>query len=546
MTGGMVAFLMDSLYRYGKTKLISMQHEQSAAFAAEAYSRMTEQAGVVMATSGPGATNLITGIGSCFFDSSSVVFITGQVRTKDLTGRSGVRQQGFQEADIVSIVKPVTKDACLIREAGKIPQAMEKAFRLALEGRPGPVLVDIPIDIQQQEVRVSGFKLPRLTGVCPQGLEAFTDAMYKKLIRAKKPLILAGGGIRISRSRDLFLRWINEIHVPVVYSLMGVDVLPYRHVSRVGMIGGYGNRYANLAIKESDFLLVLGSRLDNKQTGSDLAAFRRNKHIYHVDCDQNQLNNRIKGCEAFCCDLRAFLNVAINDRDAIGKCSADAWKLRIESLRHMYPDTGELSCRRDQINPNQLIHTISRFSHSAIGYAVDVGQHQMWAAQSVELSEGQRFLASGGMGSMGFGLPAAIGMAFASPGKAVVLIAGDGGFQLSIPELETVRRNHLPIKMVVLNNHCLGLVRQFQQEHCGERYPATCEGYSSPDFKKISVAYNIPAKTIRNSVELERALRWLWRDPLSPALLNIEIPVSFNVYPKVKYRSSVGAMEFAK
>lgn len=546
MTGGMATFLIDSLYRHGKVKFITMQHEQAAAFAAEAYARMTGKPGIAMATSGPGATNLITGIGSCYFDSTSAVFITGQVSTKDLKCKSGVRQQGFQETDIVSIIKPITKDAWMINRAGKIPQVLGKAFCLATEGRPGPVLIDIPIDIQQKEVKEASVQLPGSKRACPDGLEPFIRKMYRKLSKARKPLVLVGGGIRASQSRDLFLRWIEKVDLPVVNSLMGVDVLPHGHANRVGMIGSYGNRYANLAIKESDFLLVLGSRLDNRQTGSEVNAFRENKDIFQVDCDKNQLNNRVKGCEAFCCDLKIFLNSAIGNINKIRESGIDGWKSEIKEWCKEYPDTKELSCRGDEINPNELMHMISRFSSHSIGYAVDVGQHQMWAAQSLELKEKQRFLTSGGMGSMGFGLPAAIGMAFATSGKPVVLVTGDGGFQLNIQELETVRRNNLSIKMIVINNHCLGMVRQFQDEYFEKRYPATYVGYSSPDFMKISTAYNLPAKTIRKSTEVENALKWLWRDPLSPALLNVEVPVFLNVYPKIKFGSPINDMEPAK
>jgi len=544
MTGGMIAFLVDSIYRHGKIKFISMQHEQAAAFAAEAYGRMTGKPGVAMATSGPGATNLITGIGSCYFDSTPAVFITGQVSTSDLKAKSGVRQQGFQETDIVSVVKPVIKDARMITRADKIPQVLGESFCLATEGRPGPVLIDIPIDIQQKELKEGFVQSPDQKSVCPAGLEPFIRKMYGS--KARKPLILVGGGIRASQSRDLFLRWIEKIDIPVVHSLMGVDVLPYGHANRVGMIGSYGNRYANLAIKESDFLLVLGSRLDNRQTGSDVSAFRENKDIFQIDCDKNQLNNRVKGCEVLCCDLKVFLNSAVSNLSKFRPFGIDNWRLEIKEWLKKYPDTKELSCRGDEINPNELMHTIARFSSSSIGYAVDVGQHQMWAAQSLELKEKQRFLTSGGMGSMGFSLPAAIGMAFTTPKKPVVVITGDGGFQLNIQELETVRRNNLPIKMIIINNHCLGMVRQFQDEYFEKRYPATYVGYTSPDFMKISTAYNIPAKTIRKSADMENALKWLWSDPLSPALLNIEIPVFLNVYPKIKFRSPINDMEPAK
>lgn len=537
VTGGMIAFMVDSIYRRGKTRFIPMHHEQAAAFAAEAYGRMTGKPGVAMATSGPGATNLITGIGSCYFDSSAAVFITGQVRNEDFKDKKKIRQQGFQETDIVSVVKPVVKASYMTNKPDDVPAALKTAFWLANEGRPGPVLVDIPIDVQQADMKSGKPVLLRTEIGYPTGLEKFIGEMYKKLSQAERPLILIGGGIRASKARDIFLEWLSAIDMPVVHSLMAVDVLPFKHLNRVGMIGSYGNRYANIAVKESDLLLVLGSRLDNRQTGSDPREFGRGKEIFQIDCDKNQLNNRVKGCKAFCCDLKIFLNSAVKNLKEPGNTNIDNWKQRIRNLKEMYPDTQELSCRNDSINPNQLMHMISCSSRHASGYAVDVGQHQMWAAQSMELNTKQRFLTSGGMGSMGFGLPAAIGMAFSSPDKPVVLIAGDGGFQMNIQELETIKRNRLPLKMIIINNHCLGMVRQFQDEFFKKRYVATHWGYTAPDFEKISRAYGIPAKTVKRSSGVKNALKWLWRDPLSPALIQVDIPVFLNVHPKIKFGS---------
>jgi acetolactate synthase-1/2/3 large subunit len=334
---------------------------------------------------------------------------------------------------------------------------------------------------------------------------------------------------------------LTALGVPVVNSLMGVDVLPSSSDLRVGMIGSYGNRWANLAVGRADFLLILGSRLDIRQTGSETEAFKEGRVIFHVDCEPGEMNNRVKGCIAILADLKEFAGAALPYATAANLPRRSDWIAEIRALREAWPDTGELS-DSPGINPNVLMHQLSSVSGGAAAYVADVGQHQMWAAQSLELLPDQRFLTSGGLGSMGFGLPAAIGAAFAATGRPIVLVAGDGGFQTNIQELQTVARNQLPIKMLILDNGSHGMVRQFQQSYFDSRYQSTVWGYSAPDFAAVASAYGIPSRAIETEERTEDALSWLASEP-GPALLEVAISPEANTYPKIAFGRPITEME---
>lgn len=545
VVGGMTTHLLDSLHRQGKIRIVSTHHEQAAAFAVDGISRMTGLPGVAMATSGPGATNLLTGIGSCYFDSSPAIFITGQVNRSEQKGTLPIRQLGFQETDIVAMAGPITKASWRVRSPEEVPSLLEKAFVLSVSGRPGPVLIDIPMDVQRADIPMetffsfSAFESPSIPS-------SQIKELFEALERAKRPLILAGGGIRSAQSGDLFKSFVEKLKIPVVNSLMAVDVLPYDFPLRVGMIGTYGNRWANIAIGRSDFLLVLGSRLDIRQTGSDTKAFKGTRSIYHVDCEIGEINNRVTGCHPLQAHLRTFFIEA--NRTLLGRKIPDwsDWLKEIEGDKRSWPDTGELR-GTPGINPNEFMHQLGSVSSLASAFVVDVGQHQMWAAQSLELSSTQRFLTSGGMGAMGFALPAAIGAAVSSRDQPVVMIAGDGSFQLNIQELQTVVRNRLPIKLIVLNNLCHGMVRQFQQSYFDERYQSTFWGYSAPDFARIADAYGISSYKVDTGSKTKEALEWLWKDPTVPSLLHVMIDTYTNVYPKIAFGRPMTEMEpFAK
>ncbi len=548
VVGGMITHLVDSLGRQPGIRVVSVHHEQAAAFAAEGEARMTGIPGVAMATSGPGATNLLTGIGSCYFDSVPAVFITGQVNRHEQKGDRAIRQLGFQEMDIVSMAAPITKAAWSVMSAEEIPRRLADAFALALSGRPGPVLLDIPMDVQRLDVAAgvdSGPTDKDDLADCADGIDAI-DELVAALASAKRPLILAGGGIRSAQVCELFRAFVDRVHVPVVNSLMGVDLLPYGHPLRVGLIGSYGNRWANLALGRCDFLLVLGSRLDVRQTGSDTGAFKGDRLIYHVDCEPGEMNNRVTGCHSILSHLRPFFRAALDATASTPFADWVAWSGEIAELRQEWPDTLELA-NSPGINPNELMHQISRGSRNAAAFVADVGQHQMWAAQSLELEPDQRFLTSGGMGAMGFGLPAAVGAACASRGRPVVLIAGDGGFQLNIQELQTVVRNRLPVKMVILNNRCHGMVRQFQQSYFHERYQSTLWGYSAPDFGRVAAAYGIESCVVGQPSDVTAGLEQLWADPSAPFLAEVAIDTFANAYPKIAFGHPITEMEpFAK
>ncbi|MEI6076670.1 MAG: thiamine pyrophosphate-binding protein [Verrucomicrobiota bacterium] len=542
LSGGMIAHLLDSFGTLKKIKVVSMHHEQGAAFAAEAYGRMTGVPGVALATSGPGAINLLTGVGSCYFDSSPAVFITGQVNRHEQKGDRPVRQLGFQETDIVSMVGPITKAAWKIQAPEEIVRRFEDAFDLATSGRPGPVLLDVPMDVQRAEIAADLAAPARPQPVPATPDESFWHRLGEQLRLAQRPLILVGGGIRSGLATGLLRDFADRVGIPVVHSLMGMDVLPYAHPLRVGMIGSYGNRWANWAVGTADFLLVLGSRLDVRQTGSETQAFKGARIIFHVDCDAGEMNNRITGCETAVCQLKDFLAAGLKKLPGFQLPDRTDWQAQIAAKRREWPDVRE-STGVAGINPNEFMHALSAVSGRACVYVVDVGQHQMWAAQSLELAEKQRFLTSGGMGSMGFALPAAIGAAFACPQKSVVVIAGDGAFQCNIQELQTVKRNHLPLKMVIINNHCHGMVRQFQESYFESRFQSTVWGYSAPDFVKVAEAYGIPGRRVTQPADMAEALRWLWADPQAPQLLEVDIASTANVYPKMAFGRPITEME---
>lgn len=538
----MITHLVDAIYRQGNIKLVSMHHEQAAAFAAEAVARINGRPGVALATSGPGATNLLTGIGSCYFDSVPVVFITGQVNRDEQKGARNIRQLGFQETDIVAMAEPITKAAWRVTSPEELPTILTKAFQIALSGRPGPVLVDVPMDVQRLPCEGTQEELDTSFSSQAPLSQEIAKKLLHELYQAERPVILAGGGVRAAKSADFLRQFVERLDVPVVHSLMGVDLLPYQHPLNVGMIGSYGNRWANLSVASSDFLLVLGSRLDIRQTSSNVTAFRDGRTIYHVDCDWAEINNRVLGCHPIHADLRDFFQVMLPLIQSEASGSRDSWLKTIAELRRSWPDTAEL---RDigGVNPNVFMHQLSATCQAASAYVIDVGQHQMWAAQSIEVGESQRFLTSGGMGAMGFALPSAVGAAFACPTRPVIVVAGDGSFQVNIQELQTIVRNNLPVKMVVLNNQCHGMVRQFQQSYFQERYQSTAWGYSTPDFASVARAYGIKAFTVNNPSDVEEGLSCMWQDQDTPFLLEVAISEHANAYPKTMFGKFISEME---
>jgi len=546
LSGGMITHILDSLNQNTDINIISMHHEQSAAFAADAYGRVTGLPGVALATSGPGATNLLTGIGSCYFDSSPAVFITGQVNRHEQRGDRPIRQLGFQETDIVSMALPITKASFLVNNPDDIPVILEKAFQIAMEGRPGPVLIDIPMDVQRAQINMP---VENVIGQVTKSIDPTIIAnVIADIKQAKRPVILVGRGIRSAFATQQLIEIAEQLHVPIVTTLLAVDAIPFDHQLRVGFIGSYGNRWANIAFGESDFILVLGSRLDIRQTGADTAFFEQ-RVIYHVDCEAGEINNRIKKCIPVLADVNTFLKdlkfVVITENFT----KKQDWYDYINGLKIKWPDNKELTVAEDTINPNIFMHQLSAASTSASAYLADVGAHQMWAAQSLEISAGQLFLTSGGMGAMGFALPASIGASLALNKQPVVVIIGDGCMQLNIQELQTIVRNKLPIKMIVMNNRNLGMIRQFQDSYFESRYQSTYWGYTAPDFEKIAAAYGISAKTISRPDEVDAAVNWMWNtnNEKNPVLIQVMVDPHTNTYPKIAFGKPITEMEpFAK
>jgi acetolactate synthase I/II/III large subunit len=544
LSGGMITHILDSLNQKTAINIITMHHEQGAAFAAEGYARVTGLPGIALATSGPGATNLLTGIGSCYFDSTPAIFITGQVNRHELKGDRGIRQLGFQETDIVSMAMPITKACFHISDPDTIPAVFEQAFKIALEGRPGPVLIDIPMDVQRIQIEPEYFVSETKSNSEIDSI--VLENLIQDIKQAKRPLILAGRGIKAGKSQELFDAFVENTKIPVITTLLGLDTIGYNDPQRVGFIGSYGNRWANIAFGECDLLIVLGSRLDIRQTGAD-TKFIENRKIYHIDCEKAEINNRVKGCEIIVADLKKFFDSFQEGATKISFVFPEVWLKHINDLRNTWPDTKELN--PTGINPNVFMHSLSSKSHKAKVYLADVGSHQMWAAQSLELDKDQHFLTSGGMGAMGFSLPAGIGACIGLENEPVVVIIGDGCMQINIQELQTIVRNKLPVKIVVLNNKTLGMIRQFQDSYFESRYQSTYWGYDAPDFAKVAIAYGIDAMTIENSNEIENATAWLWNNEntAKPQLLQVMIDPHTNTYPKIAFGRPITEMEpFAK
>ncbi len=532
VAGGALAHLLDSVYDRKDISTVSVHHEMAAAIAAEGYSRASENIGVAMATSGPGATNLIVGIGSCFFDSIPCLFITGQVNTYEFKFQSHIRQVGFQETDIVNIVKPIVKDAVLITDPDKIKYYLERSVYIARSGRPGPVLLDIPLNIQRADINRESLESFDISST-NESVDEFDDNINRiaQLIKSSlRPVVLVGGGVRLSKAHDELYKCIHKTGIPVVSSLLGLDAFPHNNHSFIGMIGTYGNRYANLTIANSDLVLALGTRLDTRQTGTKPETFARNAKIIHVDIDPNELNNQIKEEFSINSDVKKFLSILNNYIGKYDKHKIQPWKQTIKGYKTRYP-----SYRlpvNDSIQPNFFMKKLSEFIPEDTIICVDVGQIQMWAAQSLEVKKSQRFLTQGGMGSMGSALPMAIGVSLAKPDKSIVVITGDGGFQLNTQELQTIFHHKLPIKIILLNNGCYGMIRQFQERYFNSRFQSTVVGYSCPNFQDVVSAYKISTRKIIYHAEIVEALQELFSDT-QPMFLELSIDPNFKALPKL-------------
>ncbi|VVB93005.1 3D-(3,5/4)-trihydroxycyclohexane-1,2-dione hydrolase [uncultured archaeon] len=544
--GGAITHLVDSTYGRKDIACIVTHHEQAAAFAAEAYSRVTSNIGVAMATSGPGATNLITGIGSAYFDSIPCLYITGQVNTYEYKFNKKIRQLGFQETDIVNIVKPITKYACMITEPTSIKYQLQKAIYIAKSGRPGPVLLDIPMNIQRTEINPDElpefFDSEECSNIKEELKNENDDSKIKVILdlieHSERPVVLIGGGIRSSGATNELFEFIQKTKIPVVSSLMGLDAFPHDHPLFFGMIGAYGNRYSNLAVANSDLLIVLGSRLDMRQTGTRPETFAVSAKIIHIDIDENELNSKVKSFLSIKSDLKQFLSDSNKKLKPKNTNSLNDWYESIKRYKKKFPSYIFPEKEKDPILPNFFMKYLSGKAADDAIICLDVGQHEMWAAQSFEIKKNQRMIISGGMGSMGFGLPAAIGASLAEPGKQVIAIVGDGGFQMNIQELQTIVRNKLPIKIFLLNNKSLGMVRQFQELYFKKRFLSTLIGYDCPDFTKVVQAYGIQSESISTFSDLKEIITSKLNDSFH-LFVEVIIPMESNVDPKLEFNRPI-------
>ncbi|MBC7964108.1 MAG: thiamine pyrophosphate-binding protein [Steroidobacteraceae bacterium] len=536
--GGAITHLLDSTYDRDDIHCVSVHHEQTAAFAAEAYARINGRLGVAMATSGPGALNMVTGIGSCWFDSVPCLFITGQVNTYEYKFDRPIRQIGFQETDIVSVVKPLTKNAEMVVDAAQIRYQLEKAVYLAQSGRPGPVLLDIPMNIQRAQIEPDHLpsfyvsdEYRRLEDSRPTCDSAALAEVVQLIGAARRPVILVGGGVRTAGAAAELRQLVELTGIPVVHSLMGLDALPGDHPASFGMIGSYGNRYSNMTLANCDLLLVLGSRLDTRQTGTRPDTFARAAKKIHVDIDPLELNAKVQVDLAVRCDVREFL-AGLNGLLAGGHMyDLSPWYEVIKGFRAKYPTHGAVS-EFAAVDPNLFLGKLAEHSGCGDIICLDVGQNQMWAAQSFRLKDDQRMLISGGMGAMGFALPAALGAAKAAPGRRAVVITGDGGLQVNIQDLDTIVNHRLPVKIIVLNNGCLGMVRQFQDMYFDGRQQSTVIGYGCPDLVRVAEAYGIPSLSIASLDDADQVIASVLASD-GPTLLEVKLEQTTCVNPKL-------------
>ena len=539
--GGAVTHLLDSIDKEPNLEFVLLHHEQAAAFAAEGYARVSGNIGVAIATSGPGATNLITGIGSAYFDSIPCLYITGQVNSYEYKMGSPVRQVGFQETDIVSIVTPIVKHAQLLLDASQIPHDLSNAMRICTSGRPGPVLLDMPMDIQRGNVDAAESDLEaHWTPPTPaEPLSGAVEQVCRMLTSAGRPVIVAGGGISISGAGDLLRRLVDLTGIPVVCTLTATDCLASDEPAFLGLAGVYGHRYANLAVANADVLLAIGTRLTSRQTGTRRDLYVRNGKIIHVDIDPLEIGREIRADVAIVSDAGTFLKEllaslegkSLPSLEGKGLPSLAKWRDWIDEVRRRYKTSSTYLGKG--INPHDVMGAASNITSPGDVVAVDVGQNQIWAAQSFRPRAGVRVMISGGMAPMGFALPAVLGAYMARPHARPMVITGDGGLQMNIQELETIMRNRVPAIIVVMNNRSLGLIRQFQDMYFAGRHCGSVDGYSAPDFQRIAEAYGLRAITVGDPSDVEPAFEEASSER-QPVLLNILIDQQSDALPKLE------------
>jgi acetolactate synthase-1/2/3 large subunit len=529
--GGAILPAYDAMLDYPIHHVL-VRHEQSAAHMADGYARASGRAGVVIATSGPGATNLVTGIATAMMDSSPLVCITGQVSSHVLGS------DAFQELDVVGITIPVTKHNCMVRRAEDIPAAIDNAFRIALSGRPGPVLVDITKDAQQASVEWSeAIGRPTATRSRKRALvPADLDAALALIRNARQPVILAGRGVMLSGAHEQLSRFAERTNTPVAVTLLGIGGLPASHSLNLGMMGMHGEAWVNQAIQQADLLLAFGMRFDDRVTGTP-AAYAPHARKIHAELDPSEVNKIIPVDVALIGDLADTLDQLLANLEGV---EHEAWLRQISALKgdaavrdiKYLPDGGHLYAAH-------VIHDIWRLTEGRSVVATDVGQHQMWEAQYYHHELPRSLITSGGLGTMGFGFPAALGAKFARPDSDVWAIVGDGGFQMTQAELATAAQEHVKVNIAVINNGYLGMVRQWQEFFYGRRYSAT--PISGPDLCALAAAHGLRGVRVDTRAEVESAVRFA-QQTAETVVIDFRVEQEDTVYPMVAAGAALDSM----
>jgi acetolactate synthase-1/2/3 large subunit len=521
--GGTVIPLYDAIYD-SPIKHVLVRHEQAAAHAADGFSRAGDKVGVCVATSGPGATNLVTGIATAHMDSSPMLAITGQVAT------SSIGTDAFQEAHILGITLPVVKHSMQLRNAEEIPQTIRDALYIASTGRPGPVVVDFPVDVQKAKggyMRPSGSGYPGYSAELPEDLSRLEEAA--RLIRdANRPVVIAGNGVNISRAFEQLKNFSEKLDLPVATTLLGKGAISSGHPNSIGVVGMHGNAAVNRALDKADAVIVVGARLSDRSTGKQ-AAFASGASVIHIDLDVAEIHKNIDASVWLIGDASKVLDILTGEAGGHDSPARRAWLDEVRKMESEEPLRRE--AENGNIYPWQAIDALDDVVKGEAVVLTEVGQHQMWASLYHKARQPRRFLTSGGLGAMGFGIPASIGAHFARPDLPIVCLAGDGSAMMNIQELDTYARYNLPVKVMILDNNCLGMVRQWQQLFYNERFSNTI--YSrQPDFVKIAHGMGVEALKVEAPEKLRGAIEHAINTP-GPVLLHIPIPQSHNVFPMV-------------
>jgi len=524
--GGAVIPLYDTLPQYPQLRHILVRHEQGAAHAADGYARATGRVGVCFATSGPGATNLVTGIANAFLDSVPVIAVTGQVR-RDFIGRDA-----FQETDITGITLPITKHNNLVMDVNELASVIKQAFHLARTGRPGPILIDIPRDIFLEQTEFHYPDTVDLPGYKPtlQGHPTQIKKAAKMINEAKRPIVIAGRGVIISKAYSELKYLAETAQIPVVTTLLGIGCFPESHALSYGMAGMHGMVYANYAIENADVLIAIGMRFDDRVTGK-ISAFAPHAHIIHIDIDPAEIGKNVRVDVPIVGDVKMVLQ-ALNK--FIAPTEHIDWIRRLDDWRAKHPSIDIRDT--DGLLPQYVVRQIYEITRGEAIIVTGVGQHQMWAAQHYLFDRPNTLISSGGLGAMGFGLPAALGAKVGSPDIPVWCIDGDGSFQMTIQELATVVQEQIPVKIAIINNGYLGMVRQWQQLFYKGRYVAT--PLFCPDFVKIAEGYCLPGLRVKRKEEVIPAIEQAMAHN-GPFLIDFMVEPEENVYPMIPPGKSV-------